>query len=226
MRKRVEDITNVNVLQLKVTLRKVSPPVWRRIHIRSDATLESLHRCLQTVFDWSDSHMHAFRSEMTVYGPAALADSVESIDERKVRLRDVFRRSGEWIRYEYDFGDGWVHQVLLECIVPFKFDQPYPWVLAGRRACPPDDVGGVWGYERFLTAMSNPRHHEHKEMLMWHGGPFDAAAFDATALNRALHRGSAPAPERLTTRSMRSTPASRGLQGKPRASGRARYRGR
>jgi len=222
MRKCVENITNVNVPQLKGTLRKVSPPVWRRIHIRSDATLESLHRCIQVVFGWADSHMHSFRIETKVYGPVALGDIVESTDERKARVRDLFNGPGKCALYEYDFGDGWAHQVLFECTVPFVFDQPYPWLLAGRRACPPDDVGGPLGYERFLAVMSNPRHPEHKELITWHGGPFDAMAFDATALNLALHGEWAPATKRLTTRSTRRTPASRGLQGKPRATGRAR----
>ncbi len=187
MTKRVEDFSNVSVLQLKATLRKVAPPVWRRIQVRSDATLESLHRCLQVIFDWNGSHLHSFRSATTLYGPSILADDVDSVDERKARIGDVFHRTGEWILYEYDFGDGWAHRVLFERAVALAFDQPYPWVLAGRRACPPDDVGGVWGYERFLEVMSNPRHPEHKEMRDWYGGPFDPLAFDALALNRALH---------------------------------------
>ena len=223
MRKRSEDFTNVSILQLKVTLRDVHPSVWRRIHVRNDATLGSLHDCLQVVFDWADSHLHSFRTRAgAVYGTAVLADVIPSTNERRVRLRDVLDLPGEWLFYEYDPGDGWAHEVRFERAVPFVFDQAYPCVVDGRRACPPDDVGGASGYERFRAAISDPLHPEHDEMLKWYGRPFDATAFDVATVNQALHGSSALAPEPLTTRSTRRTPASRGLRGKPRATGRAR----
>jgi hypothetical protein len=94
--------------------------------------------------------------------------------------------------YEYDFGDGWEHEVLLGKASEHPPGARYPWVLGGARSCPPEDVGGVGGYAHFLQAMRSPRHPEHAEMLEWHGGPFDAEAFDAQALNRAFHGGWAP----------------------------------
>jgi hypothetical protein len=215
-------LTIVSILQLKVTLRKLSPPVWRRLHIRSDATLEALHRSLQIAFGWGNSHVHSFSTDTATYGPVSLADHIELTDERKVVLRDLFRRPGATLYYEYDPGDGWVHHIVFERVVPLEFERPYPWVVGGRRACPPDDVGGVWGYEHFLDAISDKRHPEHREMHKWYGGAFDPSRFDLAAVNRALHSDDAPAPERLTTRSTRRTPASRGLRGKPRATGRAR----
>src|SRR5262245_19137801 len=148
--KRKKPIMIVSVLQLKATLRRVSPAVWRRLHIRSDATLEALHDCLQVAFGWAGSHLHSFSTDTTVYGPASLLDHLETRDEREAVLHDVFRRPGATLKYEYDFGDGWMHHVVFERVVAPEFDRPYPWVVGGRGACPPEDVGGQWGYVRFL----------------------------------------------------------------------------
>ena len=196
--KRVENITNVEIMQLKAPLRRVRPPVWRRLHIRNDATLEALHECLQVSFGWANSHLHSFSTGTTVYGPEALADALNAADERGTCLRDVFRRPGDRLWYEYDPGDGWAHDLVFERTVPFDYARPYPWVVGGRRACPPDDVGGVSGYERFLEAVTDKRHPEHKDMRKWYGGTFDPAQFDLLAVNRELHGEKAPAPEEST----------------------------
>jgi len=103
--------------------------------------------------------------------------------ERKTRPDDVLARPKDRIAYEYDFGDGWEHDIVLEAIGPITGDEPR--VSDGRRACPPEDVGGIPGFELFLEALGNPRHPRHQEMLEWHG-PFDSEAFDITATNRGL----------------------------------------
>jgi hypothetical protein len=161
--------------------------------VRSDITLEDLHRVLQVVMGWTDSHMHAFRS---VGGKENLRDgqaAVERNEERRTRLDELLRKPKDRLVYEYDFGDSWEHEVLLEKVLDHLPGARYPWVLGGARACPPEDVGGVGGYARFLQAMRAPRHPEHKEMMEWYGGPFDPEAFDSHALNRAFHGGWAPA---------------------------------
>ena len=221
--KRTKPIRIVSVFQLKAKLGRVSPPVWRRVQIRSDATLEALHECLQVAFGWAGSHLHSFSTETTVYGPGTLLDQIGGArDERKVVLSDVFRRSCVTLHYEYDPGDGWVHRVVFERVVPPELIRPYPWVVGGRGACPPEDVGGPWGYVRFLEAILDAHHPKHREMRKWYGGSFDPGRFDVSAVNRVLHGGDMPAPERPTTRSTRHAPASPGLRRKPRATGRAR----
>lgn len=179
--------------ELKVTLQGVRPPVWRRVKVRSDMTLEDLHRVLQVVMGWSDSHMHAFRPGAGGRGLGRVsAPPVERHQERRTRLGDVLRKPRDRMVYEYDFGDSWEHDVLLEKVADHPAGARYPWVLAGARACPPEDVGGVGGYARFLQAMRDPRHPEHEELMEWHGGSFDPAVFDAQAINRAFHGGWAP----------------------------------
>ena len=217
-----KEVRIVSILQLKATLRRVSPPVWRRLHIRSNATLHALHRCLQMAFGWADSHLHSFEIEGTTYGPASLGDLTDSTDERKVTIGDIFRRPRTKLKYDYDPGDGWIHHIVFERVVPRELGTKYPCVVGGQFACPPEDVGGVWGYDRFLEAISDKDHPEYRAMRKWYGGSFDPSRFDVAAANRALHGEEAPSPERLTTRSTRRTPVSRGLRSNPRATGRAR----
>lgn len=185
----------VRAYELKVTLRGVRPPVWRRVKVRSDITLEDFHRVLQVVMGWTDNHMHAFRAVGRKAKTRAGQATVERPEERQTRLDDFLRKPKDRMVYEYDFGDGWEHEILLERVADHPAGARYPWVLGGARACPPEDVGGVGGYARFLEAMREPRHPEHVEMMEWHGGPFDPAAFDAQALNRAFHGGWAPAQQ-------------------------------
>jgi Plasmid pRiA4b ORF-3-like protein len=183
----------VRAYELKVTLQRVRPPVWRRIKVRSDVTLEDFHRVLQVAMGWSDSHMHAFRPAGGQGKGRGGGPPVERDQKRRTRLDDLLRKPRDRMVYEYDFGDGWEHEVLLERVGDHPAGARYPWVLAGARACPPEDVGGVGGYARFLQAMRDSRHPDHEEMMEWHGGPFDPAAFDVQAVNRAFHGGWAPA---------------------------------
>jgi hypothetical protein len=103
-----------------------------------------------------------------------------------VTLGQVAPREGLKFRYEYDFGDGWLHQVLVEKVLPPEPGQSYPVCVKGRRACPPEDVGGMWGYQDFLEAIQDPNHEEHEEYLEWVGGEFDPEAFDLDGVNVAL----------------------------------------
>jgi len=178
--------------QVKVTLLGVRPPVWRRIQVRSDITLGDFHEILQAVMGWTDCHMHQFNVHGLRHAVQRPWQPIERDEEPRTRLMDLLGRPKERILYEYDFGDGWEHEILLAQIDDHEHGARYPWVLDGRRACPPDDVGGVSGYERFLRVISDAGHPEHEEMLEWCGGSFDAAAFDVQAANRTFHGGWAP----------------------------------
>jgi hypothetical protein len=168
------------VLQLKVTLRHVRPPVWRRILVSSDTPLERLHDILQEAMGWTDSHLHAFAHGTTVYmaDDPDMASGLAFIEERGVPIGSLLVEPKDRLRYDYDFGDGWEHDVVVEKVLAPSAATRVPAVLAGRRACPPEDVGGVHGYEMFLEILADPAHPEHAEMREWSGGDGDPESFD------------------------------------------------
>jgi hypothetical protein len=178
------------IYQIKVTLDDTHPPVWRRIQVPGNTTLLKLHDILQIVMGWDDYHLHMFTIEGSIYGDPADDEygDLGTIDESRFRLNQVIYREGQRLSYEYDFGDGWDHTLLVEKILPPQESVRYPICLKGKRACPPEDVGGVWGYENFLEAICNPDHDEHEEYLTWVGGEFDPEAFDLEEINTQLRR--------------------------------------
>ena len=176
------------IYQLKMTLRYTRPPIWRRVEVQSDITLAKLHRIVQTAMGWYDSHLHQFIVGDTYYGVPSIDDLSEVKDERKVRLDQILSRPGRKIVYEYDFGDGWEHDIVLEKVVPSERAVRYPRCTGGARACPPEDCGGTGGYENFLSAICDPDHEEHEEMLEWIGGEFDPEAFELEDFNAALRQ--------------------------------------
>lgn len=174
------------VHQLKITLRGTSPPVWRRVQVRSSTTLGELHRVIQMAMGWEDCHLHEFDVGGTRYG----TDDGEGWgpppkDEWRSKLARV-APAGSRFRYEYDFGDSWEHDVAVEKVLPAEPTTVYPVCLAGRRACPPEDCGGVWGYSEMLAALDDPDHKEHESHLEWVGGVFDSEAFDPGEVNTRL----------------------------------------
>ena len=180
--------TEIPTYQIKVTLDDSKPPIWRRILVPINITLGKLHHILQVVMGWADYHLHQFIVGRMYYGEPHpdYDDYLDMHDEQDVTLRQIVPGEGFKFRYEYDFGDSWLHQVLVEKIVPPEPGQHYPLCIKGRRACPPEDVGGVWGYYGFLEAIQDPDHPEHEEYLEWVGGEFDPAAFDLDEVNEVL----------------------------------------
>ncbi len=178
----------VPIYQIKVTLEGSKPPIWRRLLVRSDITLGDLHTIIQAAMGWWDYHLHQFTVGGTYFGvPDPDYDSyMEMQDEEEVTLGQVAPREGFKFHYEYDFGDGWIHQVLVEKVLPPEPSQSYPVCIKGQRACPPEDVGGMWGYYDFLEALQDPEHEEHESYLEWIGGDFDPEAFDLDEVNETL----------------------------------------
>lgn len=152
-------------------------------------TLAQLHDILQIVMGWTDSHLHQFRRGATYYGQPDPEMGMERENEGRVQLRQVLRRPKDRMVYEYDFGDGWEHDVVLEAIREGGGEKPPTRVLAGKGACPPEDVGGIGGYYRFLEAIRNPRDPEHRDMLEW-GGRFDPDAFEIDEVNKYFQKRS------------------------------------
>jgi len=168
------------VHRLKVPLRQVKPPAWRRVEVASNIKLSELSDVLEAAMGWLGGHLHAFEAEGVHY---EIPDG-ESFgfclprDERKARLGEVLPAVKSKMRWDYDFGDGWEHDVVVEAIEPMNSDAVYPVCLAGKRTCPPEDCGGPWGYGNLLAAISDPAHEEHEELTEWLPPGFDPEEFD------------------------------------------------
>lgn len=171
--------------RLKVTLQGSKPPIWRRLEVAGSTTLARLHEIIQVSMGWTNSHLHQFE-----VGGESFSDPEFELDdarsERGTRLNQVASAPKDRFMYEYDFGDGWQHVILVEQIGPPAPGVGYPRCVTGKRACPPEDVGGIWGYAEFLDALRDPEHPEHETMVEWSGGDFDPEAFDVDAVNAAL----------------------------------------
>jgi len=177
------------VYQMKVTLKGSKPPIWRRIQVGSWITLENLHCILQEVMGWENAHLHQFEMGKKTYGepnPEYEDLGLEVIDEATVRLGEVVKKSKDRFLYEYDFGDSWYHEVRVEKVLPREQQKKYPVCLAGKRACPPEDCGGLWGYYDLLEAIQNADHPDHEQVLEWVGGEYDPEEFDIDEVNRRL----------------------------------------
>ncbi len=183
-----EQSTDLCVYQIKVTLKGSKPPIWRRIQVTSDTSLYELHHILQVVMGWENYHLHQFTIGGTYFGEPHPDYGFEMEDEAPVQLHQVVSGVKTKFVYEYDFGDSWEHNILIEKILPLEAGQHYPLCLTGRRACPPEDCGGIWGYAYFLEAIQSPDHPEHEDMLEWVGGDFDPEAFDLDEINRELKK--------------------------------------
>jgi Plasmid pRiA4b ORF-3-like protein len=170
---------------LRVSLRGVEPVVWRRIVVRSETPLPEFAKLLEAAMGWEGYHLHMLDVGGVLFGePDEDADYV--IDEQHATVKQVLPRPKSKLRWDYDFGDGWEHDVVVEAIEPPQERKRYPVCLAGERACPPEDCGGVLGYEELLLAVADPDHPEHEQMVSWAPDGFDPAVFDLVAAKRGL----------------------------------------
>jgi hypothetical protein len=180
MRSRAE-----TVFQIKVTLQGVRPPVWRRLQVPATYSFWDLHVAIQDAMGWLDYHLHQFRVVPAPRHRSLLIgipddDAFEGdppvLPGWEIPIRKYLSLKRNTASYEYDFGDGWRHRIVLEQVVPRQPGVRYPICVAGARRCPPEDVGGVQGYEEFLRAIADPEHEEHDSYLTWVGGAFDPQA--------------------------------------------------
>jgi hypothetical protein len=180
--------------QFKITLLGTEPPIWRRIQIK-DGTLDKLHEHIQTAMGWTNSHLHQFEIDGERFGDPELLDDgfddFECIDSTVTKISEVVPEDGNRFRfrYEYDFGDGWEHEVLFEGGFRAEPNGRYPLCVEGARSCPPEDVGGVGGYEEFLEALADPKHEQHEDFVRWSGGGFSPEEFDSKEATKHMRRG-------------------------------------
>ena len=176
----------MEVYAIKVTLLGTRPPVWRRILVPRDITLRNLHRTLQRVMGWTDSHLHQF-----IFRRLSLSDLRSRVgskvaDENRTKLRELIETAGAKLLYEYDFGDGWQHELLLEEVL--LGDETFQQTcVAGKRCCPPEDCGGPQGFAELLQALQDANHPSHDEAGEW-VGDFVPESFSADEANRRLRR--------------------------------------
>jgi hypothetical protein len=180
--------------QFKLTLVDTQPPIWRRIQVR-ECTLDKLHEHIQTAMGWTNSHLNQFLIRDQLYGdPLLMKETFAELnyqDSTTTKIGEILPRSGERFRfeYEYDFGDSWKHEILFEGCLRAEPGRRYPLCVEGERACPPEDVGGIWGYRDFLETLADPDDVGHVDLLNWAGGRFDHEAFDPMKATRRMRRG-------------------------------------
>ena len=177
--------TAKSVVSLKVTLRGTKPPIWRRLLVPGAMTLGALHEAIQAAMGWQGGHLHAFDIGGRQYGDRRTVDDVA--DENRLTLSGVLKSGVTRFGYIYDFGDDWDHTVAIEKIQPAIDGQAYPACVAGKRNCPPEDCGGVWGYAELLQILADPAHPERAEQIEWLGEEFDPDDFSVDIANATLN---------------------------------------
>lgn len=175
---------DANIIQLKVTLRGVKPPVWRRLLLPGTMHLGQLHEAIQAAMGWHDYHLHVFDIGGESFGDRQDVDDVA--DEKRPTLNGLLKSGVTRFGYTYDFGDTWEHTVALEKSEPAVEGAAYPACTGGKRNCPPEDCGGPWGYAQLLAVLADPNHPEHEEQLEWVGGEFDPEECDLEGANTVL----------------------------------------
>lgn len=164
---------------------RVEPVVWRRFVVPSETKLPRFNRMLEAVMGWQGYHLHMFEIvDLRIGAPDEDDDDV--IDERRITVKQLLPRVESRLRWAYDFGDNWQHDVVVEAIEEPLVGGRYPMCTAGERACPPEDCGGVGGYEELREVLADPEHDEYEHLRTWAGVGFDSDAFDQMAATKRL----------------------------------------
>jgi len=182
----------MTIYQIQIALTRYQPKIWRRVLIQPDLPLSDFHLAIQIVMGWENSHLHQFIKNKTFYTERLQDDwgwgDMNNVDYKDLKISDLLEKEKDKIDYEYDFGDSWHHDVILEKILPADDKLKYPICTDGKLACPPEDCGGIWGYANLLEILKNPKHEEYEEYLEWFGGEFDPNHFDKDAVNKILKK--------------------------------------
>ena len=178
--------------RLHIELLDVEPTVWRCVQVPETISLAKLHAVIQVAMGWTNSHLHEFVINGLRYSdtdPDLDFEPGETVDERGVALDTALGRAVRTFDYIYDFGDDWHHGIVLEAREPVPANAAATVLcLGGEHACPPEDVGGAFGYAEFLEAIGDPEHPDHEDLIEWSGGAHDPLRFDVAAVNTQLKR--------------------------------------
>lgn len=152
--------------------------------------MSDLHKIIQTAMGWTDSHLHQFIKDRTFYTVKMkdddFWDDTKNVDYRNMKISDLMQNEHDRIEYEYDFGDGWIHIIILEKILLVENKIIYPVCIASKLNCPPEDCGGIWGYANILKILKQKTHKEYKSLVEWLGGEFDYQYFNIDEVNKRL----------------------------------------
>lgn len=197
------------IYRIKVALGESAPAIWRRIDVLDTMTLAQFHEVLQIVMGWENYHLHEFIAHGKHYGNPEFEEDPKRkfYDQRVVKLKEVVTgKPGTRLRYLYDFGHCWYHDLLVEGILLADPSTAYPHCEAGERRCPPEDVGGISGYRHYLEALADSEDEEHQDMLDWRG-PFDPELFSVDDVNAKLRKRFRSRPKKSDASSLPSSPA-------------------
>lgn len=176
------------VIQFKINLKGGKPAIWRRFLIEKDIFFDEFHDVIQAVMGWENCHLYEFKVEN--YTISQINDDFDdfndSIDSTKITLAEVFKKEKQKIIYTYDFGDSWTHEILVENFLEKEINSIYPVCLKGKNNCPPEDCGGIWGYQELLETIMDTNNPDREEVLEWIGEDFDPLHFDIEEINNRL----------------------------------------
>jgi len=176
--------------QIQIAIRGIKPKIWRRVLVPSDLLLSDFHKIIQTAMGWTNSHLHQFIKNRTFYTRKMADDDfwgeMNNIDYSKIKISDLLKKEKDRIVYEYDFGDSWEHDIILEKIEKNEKNISIPTCLTGKNNCPPEDCGGIWGYSGMLEILKHPEHEEYEEYIEWLGEKFDPKYFNKAEINAML----------------------------------------
>jgi hypothetical protein len=181
------------VVQLKISLKNSTPPIWRRVLVKSSISFYELHYTIQIAMGWGNYHLYEFKignyrigiTDEDYDDPESATSNI--IVAKEITLDEVISQGDfKKFSYEYDFGDGWMHSIIVEKTMPLDQDKYYPVCIKGKLNCPPEDCGGIYGYYNLLEIISNKKHPEYRDMAEWMGGRFDPTEFEVEDVNEDL----------------------------------------
>ena len=170
----------MKVYQIHIALIRFEPTIWRRASIPADLNLADFHTIVQILMGWDNEHLFQFIKGKNIYSP-------DDEEFENIKLSDLLKKQNEKVIYEYDFGDSWKHEIILEKILDNEIFN-FPICLGGEMSCPPEDCGGVWGYSDLLEIVKNPEHEDYENFIEQMGGDFDPKHFDLDEVNAVLKR--------------------------------------
>jgi hypothetical protein len=178
------------IYQIQIELLGFKPKIWRKILVPSNLKLHDFHLIIQSTMGWTNSHLHQFLKNETSYILIMSLDDIiegmNTVDYRKMKISDLLYKENDKLIYEYDFGDGWEHDIILKKILPVEPNIKYPVCLDGKMNCPPEDCGGIFGYADMLKILKQPKHKEYDSYIEWLGEEFDPTFFDINEINELL----------------------------------------